>query len=104
VSPADLDVFGKEMPQIGRNLGFAPDVLHTFADIEGLGLSPIEAFTYSLRQNQEPIPNPVRCAIVTGSDKNTALAIVFRDLNRTPNLTMKVFTDEAAARRWLART
>ena len=102
VAEDDLDVFGKEMPQLGRRLGFAPDVLHTFAEVTG-GLRPIEAFTYSLRQNQELIPNPIRAAIVVGGGEGEALATVFKELNRTPNLEMKLFADEAAARLWLAR-
>ena len=103
ITHQDLDVFGAEMPRIGRSLGFAPDVLHTFAAVTGLGLKPIEAFAYSLRRSQEPIPNPIRSAIVGSSAQGEALATVFKELNRTPNLEMKVFADETAARRWLAR-
>lgn len=103
ITQQDLDDFGSEMPRIGRSLGFAPDVLHTFAAVTGLGLKPIEAFTYSLRQNQEPIPNPIRSAIVADTGEGEALATVFKELNRTPNLEMKVFADESAARRWLER-
>ena len=62
------------MPRIGRSLGFAPDVLHTFAAVTGLGLKPIEAFAYSLRRSQEPIPNPIRSAIVGSSAQGEALA------------------------------
>jgi hypothetical protein len=103
ITHQDLDAFGAEMPRIGRSLGMAPDVLHTFVAITGLGLEPIEAFTYSLRHNQEPIPSPIRSAIVTDSGEGEALATVFKELNRTPNLEMKVFRTEAEARRWLAR-
>jgi len=103
ITQADLDVFGLEMPQIGRKLGFAPDVLHTFDGVQDQGLMPIEAFTYSLRRGLEPIPNPIRSAIVADSDKGRALATVFKELNRTPNLEMKVFDNESDARSWLER-
>ena len=102
VSKRDLDAFGEEMPRVGQRLGFAPDVLHTFADVMP-GLQPIEAFMYSQRRNQVPIPNPIRVAIVAQDQLGEALATVFQELNRTPNLTMKVFPTEAEGRRWLAR-
>jgi hypothetical protein len=102
VSKRDLDAFGEEMPRIGWQLGFAPDVLHTFAEVTS-GLPPIEAFLYSQRQDQVPIPNPMRAAIVINTEECEALANVFRALDATSNLTMKVFPTEAEARRWLAR-
>lgn len=97
----DLDTLGQDLPRVGRQLGFAPHVLHTFGEVKA-GLPPIEAFTYALRPGQAPIPNPVRAAIVADSDTAEALATVFRLLNATPNLEMAVFKNEAEARGWLA--
>jgi len=102
ISQADLDSFGEEMPRIGRRLGFAPDVLHTFVGVM-TGLRPMVAFMYSQRHRQEPIPNPIRAAIVTTTEECEALATVIKSLDATPNLEMKVFHAEAEARRWLAR-
>ena len=99
----DLDSLGKEMPRIGRGLGFAPDVLHTFEGVTGLGFDPAAAYQYSLKQRQVEIPNPIRAAMVVTTKESEYLATVFMKLNRATNLEMQVFFDEASARRWLAR-
>jgi hypothetical protein len=103
LSKADFDSLAKDMPRIGRELGHAPNVLHTFEDTLGADFEPISAYQYSLRQKQAKIPNPVRAAIVVSSPKGEAMASIFKTLNRTPNLEMRVFADEAVARLWLAR-
>ena len=103
IAKEDFDSLAKDMPRIGRELGFAPDVLHTFEETTGFSFEPIAAYQYSLRQKQAKIPNPVRAAMVVTTKEGEALAAVFKTLNRTPNLEMRVFADEADARLWLAR-
>lgn len=102
VSREDLGALGADMPRIGRQLGFAPDVIHTFQDVTGYSFQPLVAYTYSLLQKRVQIPNPIRAAIVATSKDGNALAKVFKTLNRTRNLEMEIFADEAAARAWLA--
>ncbi len=92
------------MPRIGRTLGFAPNVLHTFAPEAELGFDPTVAYHYSLQQRQVVIPNPVRAAIVATTKESEYLANVFKSLNRVSNLELQVFFDETSARRWLARS
>lgn len=104
ISQADLDSLGNELPSIGRKLGFAPNVLHTFATETELGFDPTAAYHYSLRQRQVVIPNPVRAAIVATTKESEYLANVFKSLNRVNNLVLQVFFDETSARRWLARS
>ena len=103
IVPEDLEAFGADMPRIGRRLGFAPDVLHTFEAVTGLGFEPAAAYQYSLKQKQVEIPNPIRVAMATTTKENEYLATVFKMLNRATNLEMEVFPSEAVARRWLAR-
>ncbi len=103
IAKDDLDAFGKEMPLVGRQLGFAPDVLHTFDETSGFSFEPIAVYQYSLQVKQMKIPNPIRAAMVVTSSTGQALAAVFKTLNRVQNLEMRVFAEEAAARRWLAR-
>ena len=103
VTKDDLVAFGADMPRIGQQLGFAPDVLHTFEAVTGSNFQPIAAYLYSLLQKRVEIPNPIRAAIVAMTAEGEALAKVFTALNRTRNLEMKVFANETAARRWLAR-
>ena len=103
IAADDLDAFGQDMPRIGKELGFAPNVLHTFAETTGFSFEPVAAYQYSLLQKQVKIPNPIRAAMVVGTSDGEALATVFKTLNRTPNLTMRVFANETAARLWLAQ-
>ena len=103
ISVGDLRSFGQEMPRIGRTLGRAPDVLHTFEAVTGLGFDPAAAYEYSVRQKAVAIPNPIRAAMVATTKENEYLATLFLKLNRAPNLDMRVFFDEASARAWLAR-
>ncbi len=91
------------MPHIGRMLGRAPDVLHTFDGVTGLGFDPTAAYEYSMRQKAVAIPNPIRAAMVATTKENEYLATLFTKLNRVSNLEMRVFFDEASARIWLAR-
>ncbi len=101
VAKEDLESFGAAMPQVGRSLGFAPDVLHTFDGVTGHSFQPIAAYLYSLLQKRERIPNPVRAAIIATDRQGMALAKVFTTLNRTRNLEMRIFADEPSARSWL---
>lgn len=103
IAKEDLESLGKGMPRIGRELGFAPDVLHTYEGVTGVSFEPVAAYHYALQQKQVSIPNPVRSAMVVTTKESEYLATIFKTLNRTANLEMKVFYDEASARRWLAR-
>jgi len=103
IAKEDLESLGNEMPQIGRKLGFAPDVLHTYDGVTGVSFEPVAAYQYALQQKQILIPSPVRSAMVVTTKESEYLATIFKTLNRTPNLEMRVFYDEASARRWLAR-
>lgn len=103
VGPEDLAAFGREMPEIGRGLGFAPDMIHSFAGVTETVFEPAGIFEYSQRQRLIPMPNPCRVAMVVTTKSNEYLVNVFKTFNHTPNLEMKVFRDEATARRWIAR-
>lgn len=101
VTKDDLSSFGQAMPQVGRSLGYAPDVLHTFDEVTDHAFQPIAAYSYSLTLKRVRIPNRVRAAIVARTGEGQALAQVFKTLNRTANLEMEVFADEAAALAWI---
>ena len=103
IAKDDLETLGKELPRIGRALGFAPDVLHTFEGATGLDFEPAAAYQYARQQKPVAIPETVRAAMVVTTKEAEYLSTVFKTLNRRPNLEMKVFFDEASARRWLAR-
>lgn len=102
VSKEDLQAIGKEMPRLAAELGFAPDVLHTFDAVAGYSFQPIAAYALSLLRKRAVIPYPVRSAAVARTPETRALARIFVALNRTRNLKMEVFEAEEPARRWIA--
>jgi hypothetical protein len=101
VSKEDLQAIGKLMPRLSAELGFAPDVLHTFDAVTGYGFQPIAAYMVSLLRKRAVIPCPVRSASVVKTPEAKSLASIFKALNRSPNLTIEIFESEAAARRWI---
>ena len=102
VSKEDLQSIGKLMPRLSGELGFAPDVLHTFDAVTGYGFPPIAAYMLSLLRKRVAIPIPVRSAVVVKTKEAKGLAAVFKALNRSPNLTMELFDNEESALRWIA--
>ncbi len=104
VTAEDLAALEQEMPVLSRGLGFAPDVLHTFDGVTSAEFSPTAAFASSRRMQQVAIPNPIRVAMVVVTKENEFLATLFKTLNHSPSIEMKVFFEEVSARRWLART
>ncbi|MBK8475551.1 MAG: hypothetical protein IPL39_04370 [Opitutaceae bacterium] len=102
VAKEDLQAIGREMPRLAAELGFAPDVLHTFDAVAGYSFQPIAAYALSLLRKRVVIPYPVRSAAVARTPESLALARIFIALNRTRNLTMEVFDSEEKARRWIA--
>lgn len=101
VAKEDLQSIGKEMPRLARELGFAPNVLHTFDAVTGHSFQPLAVYMHSLLRKRVVIPTPVRSAAVTKTSEGASLARMFVSLNRSPNLEMKVFDSEEVARRWL---
>ncbi len=104
VTAEDIAALEQELPAISRSLGFAADVLHTFVGVTSADFSPTAAFASSRRMQQAAIPNPIRVAMVVVTKENEFLATIFKTLNHSPSIEMKVFFDEPSARRWLART
>ena len=103
ISKEDLQSVGKAMPRLAAELGFAPDVLHTFDTVIGHSFQPLAAYMFSLLRKRVEIPNPVRSAAVATTPEGKSMARMMATLNRNHNLEMKVFASEEAARRWLDR-
>lgn len=103
VSREDLQSIGQAMPRIARELGFPPDVLHTFEATTGYSFQPIAAYMLALLRKRVEIPSPVRSAVVAATRETRAVAKIFKALNRNHNLEMELFATEAEARRWLRR-
>jgi len=101
VSREDLQSIGKEIPRLAAELGFAPNVLHTFGTMTGYTFQPIAAYVVALVRKRVTIPHPVKSVSVATTPETRKMAQFFKTLNRSPNLTMEIFESETAARAWL---
>ena len=76
VAKEDLQAIGREMPRLAAELGFAPDVLHTFDAVAGYSFQPIAAYALSLLRKRVVIPYPVRSAAVARTPESLALSLI----------------------------
>lgn len=97
----DLDLLSAEMPRIGRQLGHAPNVLHTFDGASGTSLHFDMLNSYSRNLRQIKLPNPCRAASVCTHPLGFGLARMMQLINQNPDVEMMVFSDKEAALRWL---
>lgn len=101
ITGADLGTLFRALPAAAKNCGFTPHVLHTMEEVGELQLGTWDACDYSLRRARTEIPPGVRSAFVAPTPVSQAMARVFGNFNRNPNLEMATFPNEAEARRWL---
>lgn len=97
----ELSLIGPLMRELSRELGFVPQLLHTFDEISGCDLAPLAAYEHSAERQRVPIPKPARAAAVAKTVEVRDMARVFQLLNRNPGLEMEVFDSEEDARAWL---
>ncbi len=101
VTKEDLGAIGRLLPKLAATLGFAPDVLHTFAEMNGPAFAPWTAFEYSLRQETVRLRNAAKSAVVAKTPQVQAVARMMQALNRNPNIAMEIFASEEMALAWL---
>jgi hypothetical protein len=101
VTGEDLRSIGQTLQALGTSLGFAPDVLHTFDEMNGAEFEPWAGFEHSLRQERLRLRNAAKSALVAKTPKVLAVARMMQTLNRNPNLAMEIFPTEEAALAWL---
>ncbi len=99
----DLQTFGKNMPGLVAQLGFNPDILHTFEELEGHKFQPLVVYMFSLLRKRAQIPQPTKSAAVATRPETRSLARLFKACNPSPNLTIEVFDSIEAARAWLQK-
>ncbi len=101
LTQADLGRIGQLMPQLVRELGFIPQLLHTYDAVTGCDFPPLAVYEHSEQRRHLHIPQATRAALVAKTPVVRDMARVFQLLNRNPNLEMEIFDTEAAARAWL---
>ena len=97
----DLAVLSTEMPKIGEQLRKVPNVLHTFDEVEGMGLQFEAMHTHGRHLGRIKLPNPSRTASVCNNGLAYGMARMMQSLNHNPDLQMEVFSDMETALRWL---
>lgn len=98
----DLGKIFRELPDWSRSLGFAPDVIHVFDEVEAIDFDFEDMIEHSRGRIWTPLPNRVKSASVGASPLTQGFARMFRALNANPMIHMEVFDTESQARRWLA--
>lgn len=101
LSKQDLDLLSVEMPRIGRQIGHAPNVLHTFEETSGTSLRFEAMHGYGRNLRQVKLPNPCRVASVCNHPVGFGLARMMQLINQNPDLEMRVFSEKEPALSWL---
>ena len=97
----DLDQLSAEMPKIGVQLGKAPNVLHTYDEVEGMGLPPESLQAHARRLGRTKVPNRCRAATVCSNPLAYGMARMMQMLNRNPDIQIEVFSGREEALCWL---
>jgi len=101
LTPQDLTAIGQDLPRIGRNLGHALHVLHTFDAVTRIDFDPLAAYHHTIRREDIHIPQAVKSAAVAKTPEVFAMARMMQELNRNPMIEMRVFDADADALAWI---
>jgi hypothetical protein len=97
----DLVLLSREMPKIGLHLGKAPHVLHTFDEVDGIGLPPESLHAHARQLGLTQLPNRCRVASVCRNPLAYGMARMMQMLNHNSDIQIEVFSDMEEALRWL---
>ena len=97
----DLTQLSHELPKLGLQLGKAPNVLHTFDEVRGMGLAARALEAHGRHLAQIKLPNPSRSASVCHNPLAFGMARMMQLYNQNPDLQIEVFSDEVEAVDWL---
>jgi len=98
---ADFTRFLTELPKIGRQLGYAPNLLHTFDEVTDAHLHYDEANAQAEHRSRIALPNKIRSATVANRPLIYGFTRMFITLNSNPDIEMQVFSSQEEAHAWL---
>jgi hypothetical protein len=98
---ADLVGIGRDLPELAAELGYAPNVLHTFPSGLTGNIEPWTVFEHSIRRRNTVLKNPAKVAWVATDPHIVAVGRMLQELNRNPHIEIRIFGAETVARRWL---
>jgi len=99
--PADFAQLLLEVPRIGRSLGYAPNILHTFDEVLEIGMDFASLSSHSRQREAIYLPNKVKVATVSERLLVFGFSRMIELMNETPMMEMRVFKLRAEAEAWL---
>jgi hypothetical protein len=97
----DLHAFAVDIETLLATRDRVPNNLLDLRAVEPSRLSFNDLLSLAKLRETVKLPNPIRTAIVADSPTMTGFARMYQSLNQNPSVTIQVFTDVAAAERWL---
>lgn len=100
---ADLEALLAETDRLEKKTGHVPNRLADFRPTTEFEVNyeTIQALTSFRRERR--FANPFKTALLTANSVQHGYARMFQTLEDNPQIQIRIFSDEAAARSWLAR-
>jgi hypothetical protein len=98
----DLQSVGNEIVALERNGANTPHRLTDFRQITDTAVGYADMSALVDRSRTRPLDAPVRSALVVEQPVQMGFARMFQILNEHPQVTVRIFEDETAARVWIA--
>jgi hypothetical protein len=101
LTAADLDRVGDEMIALEQGGTVTPPRMTDLRGITEPAVGYAEVARLAERARTRPLGAHVRSALVVTEPVQVGLARMFQILNEHPQITLRIFEDEATAREWL---
>jgi hypothetical protein len=102
VTTVELDTVTDEVIELEQGGTNAPPRMTDIRDVTDSNVRYPELAKIAERARTRPLAAPVRSAIVVAKPVQLGYARMFQTLNEHPKVTVRIFEDEPAARKWLA--
>lgn len=101
LTAADLDGLGDDLLAIEEGGTVTPPRMTDLRGITDPAVGYTEVARLADRARSRPLLAPIRSALVVTQPVQLGLARMFQILNEHPQITLRIFEDEATARAWL---
>ena len=102
LTAGDLKSVANELGEYEKALGRVPDRLVDMSEMVATGATFQLAILAARARGVQKFPNDFRSALVSPRVEVAGFAHIFRNLNRNPQITLKVFEQVEDAESWLA--
>lgn len=101
---ADLPGHAQDLARIEAGLPASPHRIADLTAVTGGDVSFDQVNGFAALRRTARLRNPVKSAIVVRTPVQFGVARTFQTLNDNPDITIRVFRDDAEARAWLRNT